>query len=73
MIYSRRGTRMMIESTLLGTAIGLLVVIPWTTGGYLLLLDWVSGPEQSLTPGVYGLSGSAVDAMPFAPHRYFRG
>ena len=65
MIYSRRGTRLMLESTLLGTAIGLLVVLPWTFGGYLLLLDWVSGPNQSLTPGVYGLSGSALDAMPF--------
>lgn len=65
MIYSRRGTRMMVEATLLGTVIGLLVVLPWTDGGYLLLLDWVSGPHQSLTPGVYGLSGSALDAMPF--------
>lgn len=65
MIYSRRGTRLMVESTLLGTFIGLLVVLPWAFGGYLLLLDWVSGPNQSLTPGVYGLSGSALDAMPF--------
>ncbi|MCB0915134.1 MAG: hypothetical protein KDC23_05445 [Actinobacteria bacterium] len=65
MIYSRRGTRMMVESTLFGTLIGVLVVLPWAAGGYLLLLDWVSGPNQSLTPGVYGLSGSAVDAMPF--------
>lgn len=65
MIYSRRGTRMMVESTLFGTVVGALVVMPWVTGGYLLLLDWVSGPHQSITPGVYGLSGSAVDAMPF--------
>lgn len=56
---------MMVESTLLGTLVGVVVVLPWTFGGYLLLLDWVSGPNQSLTPGVYGLSGSAVDAMPF--------
>jgi hypothetical protein len=42
-----------------------LVVAPWIGSGYLLLLDWVSGPEQALTPGVYGLSGSALDAMPF--------
>ena len=65
MIYSRRGRRMMVESTIIGAVIGLLVVLPWTRGGYLLLLDWVSGPHQSLTPGVYGLSGSALDAMPF--------
>ena len=53
------------ESGLLGLALGLLVVAPWIGSGYLLLLDWVSGPEQALTPGVYGLSGSALDAMPF--------
>lgn len=50
---------------LLGLAVGILVVAPWARGGYLLLLDWVSGPQQTLTPGVYGLSGSALDAMPF--------
>ena len=49
----------------IGLIVGLLVVAPWTRGGYLLLLDWVSGPNQTLTPGVYGLSGSALDAMPF--------
>lgn len=65
MIYSRRGTRLMAESSLLGLVVGLLVVGPWIGNGYLLLLDWVSGPNQTLTPGVYGLSGSALDAMPF--------
>lgn len=50
---------------LLGLLFGVLVVAPWTSGGYLLLLDWVSGPNQTLTPGVFGLSGSALDAVPF--------
>lgn len=57
--------RRMIEAALLGFVVGMLVVLPWTTGGYLLLLDWVSGPNQALTTGVYGLSGSALDALPF--------
>ncbi len=65
MIYSRRGTRLMAESSLLGLAVGILVVLPWIGHGYLLLLDWVSGPHQAITPGVYGLSGSSLDAMPF--------
>lgn len=57
--------RLTAECALLGLLVGLAVVAPWTRGGYLLLLDWVSGPQQTLTPGVYGLSGSALDAMPF--------
>ena len=57
--------RVLVESGLAGLVVGLLVVAPWVGSGYLLLLDWVSGPEQALTPGVYGLSGSALDAMPF--------
>ena len=57
--------RRIIEGALLGLVVGVLVVLPWTSGGYLLLLDWVSGPNQTLTPGVYGLSGSALDALPF--------
>ncbi len=61
----RTRARVLAESGLLGLALGLLVVVPWIGSGYLLLLDWVSGPEQALTPGVYGLSGSALDAMPF--------
>ena len=61
----RTRARVLAESGFLGLALGLLVVAPWIGSGYLLLLDWVSGPEQALTPGVYGLSGSALDAMPF--------
>ena len=59
---SRRDT---VLAALLGLVVGLAVVAPWVREGYLLLLDWVSGPNQTLTPGVYGLSGSALDAMPF--------
>jgi hypothetical protein len=54
-----------VQCAVIGLLFGLLVVAPWMPGGYLLLLDWVSGPQQTLTPGVYGLSGSALDAMPF--------
>ncbi len=57
--------RVTLEAALVGLVVGVAVVAPWTRGGYLLLLDWVSGPNQTLTPGVYGLSGSALDAMPF--------
>lgn len=58
--------RVACESGALGLLVGVAVVAPWALGdGYLLLLDWVSGPTQTLTPGVYGLSGSALDAMPF--------
>ena len=63
--HRRTRARVLAESGFLGLAFGLLVVAPWIGSGYLLLLDWVSGPEQALTPGVYGLSGSALDAMPF--------
>lgn len=59
---TRRDT---VLAAVLGLVIGLAVVAPWVREGYLLLLDWVSGPSQTLTKGVYGLSGSALDAMPF--------
>ena len=59
---SRRDT---LLAAVLGLVVGMAVVAPWVRDGYLLLLDWVSGPSQTLTPGVYGLSGSALDAMPF--------
>jgi hypothetical protein len=49
----------------LGLVVGILVVGPWAHGGYLLLLDWVSGPNQTLNAGVYGLSAGSIDAMPF--------
>jgi arabinofuranan 3-O-arabinosyltransferase len=45
--------------------VGLLVVAPWMRGGYLLLLDWVSGPNSAISPGLYGLSDNALDAMPW--------
>lgn len=64
-LEQRTRPRVLAEAGLLGLALGLVVVAPWMGSGYLLLLDWVSGPEQALTPGVYGLSGSALDAMPF--------
>ena len=57
--------RIVVESGLLGLAVGLLVVLPWMSGGYLLLLDWVSGPHSSISPGLYGLSDNALDAMPW--------
>lgn len=60
-----RSRRTTVLAAVLGLLVGLAVVAPWVRGGYLLLLDWVSGPNQTLTPGVYGLSGSALDAMPF--------
>ncbi len=60
-----RELRRTTEGMLVGLAVGLAVVLPWTRPGYLMLLDWVSGPHATLNPGVYGLSGSSLDAMPF--------
>lgn len=57
--------RLTAESVLLGLVVGLLVVAPWTRSGYLLLLDWVSGPYQALSPGLYGLDPAALDALPY--------
>jgi hypothetical protein len=57
--------RRTLEGALVGLVVGVAVVAPWTRDGYLLLLDWVSGPHTTLNPGVYGLSGSSLDAMPF--------
>ena len=65
MANSRAPWRLPAESALLGLIVGLAVVLPWTHGGYLLLLDWVSGPTQNINAGVYGLSGSSLDAVPF--------
>jgi len=61
----RAASQLTAESALLGLVVGVAVVAPWTTGGYLLLLDWVSGPQQAITPGLYGLDPNALDAMPF--------
>ena len=63
--HDRSSRRVTLVAAAIGLLVGLAVVAPWMRGGYLLLLDWVSGPNQTLTPGVYGLSGSALDAMPF--------
>jgi hypothetical protein len=60
-----RPVRLTTESALLGLVAGLTVVAPWTRDGYLLLLDWVAGPHQALTPGLYGLDAAALDALPF--------
>src|SRR4051812_5474636 len=60
-----RAVRLTAETGAVGLALGLAVVAPWTRGGYLLLLDWVSGPQQTLNTGVYGLSAGSLDAMPF--------
>ena len=57
--------RLSLEAAGIGAIIGALVVLPWMSGGYLLLLDWVSGPSQALSPGIFGLSSSALDAIPF--------
>ena len=57
--------RLVIESALIGLAVGIAVIAPWTRGGYLLLLDWVSGPQQAATPGLYGLDPTALDVMPY--------
>lgn len=61
----RGSVRLVAESTLIGLVVGLAVVAPWTHGGYLLLLDWVSGPNQAASPKLYGLDPTALDAMPY--------
>ena len=60
-----RHRRIILESGLIGLVVGALVVAPWVSGGYLLLLDWVSGPSSTVSPGLYGLSDNALDAMPW--------
>ena len=62
---ARWRARLLAESGLLGLLVGVAVVWPWTHGGYLLLLDWVSGPQQTVNPGVFGLAAGSLDAMPF--------
>jgi hypothetical protein len=57
--------RIVVEAGALGLLVGLLVVLPWVAGGYVLLLDWVSGPSSTISPGLYGLSDNALDAMPW--------
>lgn len=60
-----RSARLTAESALLGLIAGMAVVSPWTREGYLLLLDWVSGPHQAITPGLYGLDAATLDALPY--------
>ncbi|PRY32187.1 hypothetical protein [Pseudosporangium ferrugineum] len=60
-----RTARLTFESGLLGLVAGVIVVAPWTREGYLLLLDWVAGPHQAITPGLYGLDPAALDALPY--------
>ena len=57
--------RIVTESAVIGLVVGALVVAPWVFGGYLLLLDWVNGPSSTVSPGLYGLSDNALDAMPW--------
>lgn len=57
--------QIVVEAGLVGLGVGLLVVLPWIAGGYVLLLDWVSGPSSTISPGLYGLSDNALDAMPW--------
>ncbi|GAA2487813.1 hypothetical protein [Winogradskya humida] len=57
--------RLTAESALIGLISGIAVIAPWTRHGYLLLLDWVAGPNQALTPGLYGLDPAALDALPY--------
>lgn len=38
-------TRWTVQAGLLATALGVLVVVPWTRGS-VLLLDWVAGPRD---------------------------
>ncbi|MCA2213965.1 hypothetical protein [Jidongwangia harbinensis] len=63
--WGLRPARLTVESALLGLVAGIAVVAPWTQPGYLLLLDWVAGPNHALTPGLYGLDPAALDALPY--------
>lgn len=50
-------TRWTVQAGLLATALGVLVVAPWTRGS-VLLLDWVAGPQELI------VQGTAPPAMP---------
>lgn len=58
------GRQVLLGATV-GLVVGLLVVLPWISNGYLLLLDWISGPNQTITGGVYGINGGDVDGLPW--------
>ncbi len=54
-----------LAPSLLGVAVAIAVVAPWTTGR-VLLIDWVSGPAQRLVPASFwGLGGGATGGLPF--------
>ncbi|BFU44717.1 hypothetical protein [Krasilnikovia sp. MM14-A1004] len=63
--FDTRSARLTAESGLLGFAVGIGVVAPWTRDGYLMLLDWVGGPHQAVAQSLYGLDPTALDALPF--------
>lgn len=44
----------------LGLLVGVVVVMPLLGGGWLLLLDWVSGPRVSFPSEAYGLDGGLL-------------
>lgn len=58
-------TRQVLLAAVVGLVVGTLVVLPWIREGYLILLDWISGPEQAITAGLYGLNGDQVDGLPW--------
>ncbi|GAB1640535.1 hypothetical protein [Krasilnikovia sp. MM14-A1259] len=62
--FDTRSARLTAESGLIGLAVGISVVAPWTRDGYLMLLDWVGGPHQAVAQGLYGLDPTALDALP---------
>ncbi len=58
-------SRQVLLAAVVGLVVGTLVVLPWIRQGYLILLDWISGPEQAITAGLYGLNGDQVDGLPW--------
>ena len=47
--------------------VAVLVVLPWTRRGWLLLLDWIPGPAYAVLPrSFWGLDGGLQAALPFA-------
>lgn len=45
-------------------SIAVLVVLPWTAQGWLLLLDWTPGPQPSISRAAHGLDGSLQASLP---------
>lgn len=46
--------------------VALVVVLPWTRRGWLLLLDWTPGPEPGVLRSFWGLDGGLQAGQPFA-------